>query len=63
MPSIGIYSPRPAEPQKVKVYQLKAVAGGKTKVEELNCGENGFAVPTFNDALDRIMDEAYVIQE
>nr|WP_296478345.1 AAA family ATPase [uncultured Acetatifactor sp.] len=50
-------------PQKVKVYQLKAVAGGKTKVEELNCGENGFAVPTFNDALDRIMDEAYVIQE
>lgn len=50
-------------PQKVKVYQLKAVAGGRTKVEELNCGENGFAVPTFNDALDRIMDEAYVIQE
>lgn len=50
-------------PQKVKVYQLKAVAGGKTKVEELSCGENGFAVPTFNDALDRIMDEAYVIQE
>ena len=50
-------------PQKVKVYQLKAVPGGKTKVEELSCGENGFAVPTFNDALDRIMDEAYVIQE
>ena len=50
-------------PQKVKVYQLKAAAGGKTKVEELDCGENGFAVPTFNDALDRIMDEAYVIQE
>lgn len=50
-------------PQKVKVYQLKTVAGGKTKVEELSCGENGFAVPTFNDALDRIMDEAYVIQE
>ena len=50
-------------PQKVKVYQLKAVAGGRTKVEELSCGENGFAVPTFNVALDRIMDEAYVIQE
>lgn len=50
-------------PQKVKVYQLKAAPGGKTKVEELNCGENGFVVPTFNDALDRIMDEAYVIQE
>lgn len=25
--------------------------------------KNGFAVPTFNDGLDRIMDEAYVIQE
>lgn len=50
-------------PDQVKVYQLTAQAGAKTKVEELSCGENGFAVPTFNDALDRIMDEAYVIQE
>ncbi len=50
-------------PDQVKVYQLTAEAGAKTKVEELSCGENGFAVPTFNDALDRIMDEAYVIQE
>lgn len=49
-------------PEQVKVYQLKAEAGGKTKVEELICGKNGFAVPTFNDALDRIMDEAYTIQ-
>lgn len=47
----------------VKVYQLTAEAGAKTKVEELSCGENGFVVPTFNDALDRIMDEAYAIQE
>lgn len=50
-------------PDQVKVYQLTAEAGAKTKVEELSCGENGFAVPTFNNALDRIMDEAYVIQE
>lgn len=50
-------------PEKVKVYQLTAGAGAKTKVEVLSCGKNGFAVPTFNDALDRIMDEAYVIQE
>lgn len=47
----------------IKVYQLKAGANGGTEVEELECGENGFAIPTFNDALDRIMDEAYVIQE
>lgn len=50
-------------PEEVKVYQLRAEAGEKTRVEELSCGKNGFAVPTFNDALDRIMDEAYVIQE
>ena len=35
----------------VRVYQLKARAKGKTVVEELSCGENGFIVPTFNDAL------------
>lgn len=58
------YMPRDLlSPEQVKVYQLKAEAGGKTKVEELSCGKNGFAVPTFNDALDRIMDEAYAIQE
>ncbi len=50
-------------PEMVKVYQLKAEPGGKTKVEELCCGMNGFAVPTFNDALDLIMEEAYTIQE
>lgn len=47
----------------VRVYQLKSLPEGKTRVEELACGENGFVVPTFNDALDRIMEEAYCIQE
>ena len=46
----------------VRVYQLKARAKGKTVVEELSCGENGFIAPTFNDALDSIMSEAYEIQ-
>ncbi len=46
----------------VKVYQLRATEGEKTEVEELPCGENGFVVPTFNDALDEIMNEAYEIQ-
>lgn len=50
-------------PDGVRVYQLKAEAGGKTRVEELPCGEYGYKIPTFNDALDRIMDEAYMIQE
>ena len=48
-------------PDQVKVYQL--TTGKKTKVRELACGRNGFEVPTFNDALDKIMDEAYEIQE
>ena len=45
--------------EEVKVYQLKSNAGEGTKVEELPCGKNGFAVLTFNDALDRIMEEAF----
>ncbi|MCI8888661.1 MAG: ATP-binding protein [Hungatella sp.] len=49
--------------EQVKVYQLKSQADGESSVEELLCGENGFAIPSFNDALDRIMDEAYTIQE
>ena len=46
----------------VKVYQLSAKTRGKTEVEELYCGEDGFVIPTFNDALDNIMNEAYEIQ-
>ena len=46
----------------VKVYQLSAKTRGKTEVKELHCGEDGFVVPTFNDALDHIMNEAYEIQ-
>lgn len=47
----------------IKVYQFNEEYNGKTRVQELKCGENGFCVPTFNDALDKIMDEAYEIQE
>ncbi|MCI9103494.1 MAG: AAA family ATPase [Lachnospiraceae bacterium] len=47
----------------ITVYQLKAKPGEKTVVESLMCGKNGFAVPTFNDTLDQLMDEAYEIQE
>lgn len=49
-------------PKKVKVYQLIST-NGKTNVEELTCGVNGFAIPTFNNALEQMMDEAYIIQE
>ncbi len=49
--------------KQVRVYQLTSKAGGKTEVDELICGKYGFAIPTFNNALDKIMDEAYAIQE
>lgn len=46
----------------VKVYQLQTKSIGKTEVKELLCGQDGFAVPTFNNALNVIMNEAYEIQ-
>lgn len=48
--------------RQIKVYQLSANSGAKTEVKELLCGEDGFCVPTFNDALDSIMNESYEIQ-
>lgn len=48
--------------EQVKVYQFASKTKEKTEVKELLCGEDGFAVPTFNNALDLIMDEAYKIQ-
>ena len=46
----------------VKIYQLEVTRKGKTEVTELKCGPDGFVVPTFNDALMEIMEEAYKIQ-
>lgn len=46
----------------VKVYQFKSESGQDTEVEEIICGENGFAIPSLNDALDHILDESYTIQ-
>lgn len=60
---LGYSSEELLQPQQVKVYQLKSRPEGKTTVEELKCGQNGFVIPTFNEALDKIMDEAYRIQE
>ena len=49
-------------PDKVRVYQLEETNNGTTKVTELPCGRYGFEIPTFNDALDDIMEVAYTIQ-
>lgn len=48
--------------EQVKVYQFEARKTEKTEVNELTCGEDGFVIPTFNNALNLIMDEAYEIQ-
>lgn len=47
---------------KIRVYQLLNRTDSITEVSELPCGDNGFAVPTFNDALDNIMDETIRLQ-
>lgn len=47
----------------VRVYQLTNENFNSTIVEELPCTEYGFEIPTFNDALDKIMNENYEIQE
>lgn len=47
----------------IKVYQFMALDNGESRIIQLECGQNGFIVDTFNDALDKIMNEAYMIQE
>ena len=49
--------------KQVRVYQLSNCTDGMTEVKELHGSEKGFAVPTFNDALDDLMDEVIQIQE
>ena len=49
--------------EQVRVYQLTNREDGTTEVTGLACGENGFAVPTFNEALDEIMDRAFYISK
>ena len=48
---------------KIRVYQFLNCADGTTEVKQLPCGENGFAIPTFNHALDDLMNEVIRIQE
>lgn len=46
----------------IRVYQFSNDSDNVTSVHGLHCGENGFIVPTFNDALDKIMDETVQLQ-
>ena len=52
------------EYKKVGVYQFsRNKTSGKTDVTELMSGKYGFEVPTFNDALEELLNEVYHLQE
>ena len=46
----------------VRVYQFTNLKDETSDVIELECGDNGFVVQTFNDALDKIFEETIQIQ-
>jgi len=47
----------------VKMYQFSKTEKQKTILEKLESNENGFVVPTFNKALQSIVEEVYAFQE
>lgn len=47
----------------VSMYQFVHMKSDKSKLEKLECTKYGFVVPTFNDALDKIVREVYAFQE
>ena len=51
------------ELQRVNLYQFDSTETGKTVLNTVNHNEYGFIVPTFNDALDAMLDEVYTLRE
>ena len=49
--------------QNLKYIPNDLLRAEQIKVYQLKCGKNGVAIPTFNDVLDSIIEEAYSIQE
>jgi predicted ATPase len=47
----------------VQMYQFSKIEKQKTVLEKLEYNENGFVVPTFNKALQSIVEEVYAFQE
>ncbi|MDK2965942.1 AAA family ATPase [Lacrimispora sp.] len=47
----------------IKMYQFSKAEKQKTIIEKLDSNENGFVVPTFNNALKSIVEEVYAFQE
>ena len=47
----------------VRMYQFSINEKHRTVIDKLESNENGFIVPTFNSALQSIVDEVYAFQE
>ena len=47
----------------VQMYQFVPDSNGKTHLEALEATKYGFVVPTFNNALEKIVEEVYAFQE
>lgn len=47
----------------VSMYQFAPCDNGKTRLEQLEATQYGFVVPTFNNALEKILGEVYAFQE
>ena len=47
----------------VQMYQFVPDNNGKTHLEALEATKYGFVVPTFNNALEKIVEEVYAFQE
>ena len=45
------------------MYQFVADDRGKTRLISLEATKYGFIVPTFNNALEKIVEEVYAFQE
>ena len=47
----------------IKMYQFVEESDGKTRLISLEATKYGFVVPTFNNALEKIVEEVYAFQE
>ena len=47
----------------VNLYQFDAVTQNKTELNVVEHNEYGFIVPTFNDALDAMLEEVYILRD
>ena len=47
----------------VSMYQFEELDSGESKLQELKCTPYGFEVPTFNNAIEKMVAEVYAFQE